>query len=75
MALSTRELCTLTATEAIAGFKAGTLSPVALMEATLARIEAVNPALNAFTEGPCRACARPGPRGRVGLCARGGAAP
>ena len=50
MALSARELCTLTATEAIAAFKAGTLSPVALMEATLARIEAVNPALNAFTE-------------------------
>ena len=50
MALSARELCTLTATEAIAAFKAGRLSPVALMEATLARIEAVNPALNAFTE-------------------------
>ena len=50
MALSMRELCTLTATQAIAAFKAGTLSPVTLMEATLARIEAVNPALNAFTE-------------------------
>lgn len=50
MALSARELCTLTATEAVAAFRAGTLSPVALMEATLARIEAVNPRLNAFTE-------------------------
>ena len=50
MTLSARELCTLTATEAIAAFKAGTLSPVALMEATLARIDAVNPVLNAFTE-------------------------
>ena len=40
----------MTATEAVAAFTAGTLSPVALMEATLARIDAVNPALNAFTE-------------------------
>ena len=40
----------MTATEAVAAFKAGTLSPVALMEATLARIHAVNPVLNAFTE-------------------------
>ena len=40
----------MTATEAVAAFKAGTLSPVALMEATLARIDAVNPVLNAFTE-------------------------
>ena len=50
MVLTVRELCTVTATEALAAFKAGTLSPVALMEAVLARIDAVNPALNAFTE-------------------------
>ena len=50
MALSARDLCTLTATEAVAAFKAGTLSPVALMEAVLVRIDAVNPLLNAFTE-------------------------
>ena len=49
MTLSTRALCTITAGEALAAFRAGTLSPVALMEATLARIDAVNPKLNAFT--------------------------
>ena len=59
MALSPRELSTITATEAVAAFRAGTLSPVALMEATLARIETVNPALNAFTEvHPDRALAQ-----------------
>ncbi len=49
MTPSTRTLCTITAGEALAAFRAGTLSPVALMEATLARIDAVNPKLNAFT--------------------------
>ncbi len=50
MAAPPRDLCYLTATEAIAAFKAGTLSPVALMESVIERIEAVNPSLNAFTE-------------------------
>ena len=50
VALAPQELSTMTVTEAVAAFKAGTLSPVALMEASLARIDAVNPVLNAFTE-------------------------
>jgi len=43
------DLCYLPATEAIRRFKAKTLSPVELMEAVIARAEAVEPAINAFT--------------------------
>ena len=43
------ELHYITATEAIAAFKARTLSPVELMDAMIARIEAINDSLNAFT--------------------------
>src|SRR5262249_30127520 len=43
------DLCYLTATEAIARFKAKKLSPVELMTAVIARVEAVNPKLNALT--------------------------
>ncbi|MBY8977516.1 amidase [Rhodobacteraceae bacterium NNCM2] len=47
--MSDLDLCYLPATEAIARFKAKTLSPVELMEATIARAEAVEPKVNAFT--------------------------
>ena len=47
--MSDLELCYLPATEAIARFKARTLSPVELMEAVIARAEAVEPSVNAFT--------------------------
>lgn len=43
------ELCYITATEAIAAFKAGRLSPVELVDAIAARIEKANPKINAFT--------------------------
>ena len=43
------EICYMTATEAIAAFKAKTLSPVELMAAVIARSDAVNPTLNALT--------------------------
>ncbi len=43
------ELCYLGAVEAIARFKARTLSPVELMQAVIDRAEAVNPKINAFT--------------------------
>jgi Asp-tRNA(Asn)/Glu-tRNA(Gln) amidotransferase A subunit family amidase len=43
------ELCYLSASEAIAAFKARTLSPVELMKAVIARAEAVNPKVNAIT--------------------------
>ena len=43
------ELCFLTASEAIAGFKAGKFSPVELMQATIERCEQINPRINAFT--------------------------
>ena len=39
----------ISASEAIARFKARTLSPVELMAAVIARAEAVNPKINAFT--------------------------
>ena len=52
VALTPQELSTMTAAEAIAAFKAGTLSPVALMEATLARIDAVNPGTQRVHRGP-----------------------
>ena len=42
------ELAYLSATEALAAFKAGTLSPVELMAAVIARAEAVEPTVNAF---------------------------
>ena len=43
------DLCYMSATEAIDAFKARTLSPVELLEAVIARSEAVNPQLNAIT--------------------------
>ena len=49
MATSATDLCYLTATEAVAAFKAKTLSPVELMQAVIARCEAVNPQVNAIT--------------------------
>lgn len=47
--MSDLELCYLPAAEAIARFKAKTLSPVELMQAVIARAESVQPAINAFT--------------------------
>ena len=49
MAAADLDLCYMSAGEAIAAFKARRLSPVELMTALIARIEAVNPAVNAFT--------------------------
>ena len=43
------DLTYLSATEAMAQFAAGTLSPVELMQAVVARAEAVEPTINAFT--------------------------
>ena len=43
------DLCYMSAIEALAAFKARTLSPVELMKAVIARCEAVNPALNLVT--------------------------
>ena len=43
------ELCYLSATEALERFEAGTLSPVELVRALIARAEAVEPRINAFT--------------------------
>ena len=42
-------LAYVSATEALARFRSGTLSPVELLDAVLARAEAVNPTVNAFT--------------------------
>ena len=42
-------IVTLTATEAVERFRAGSLTPSELMAALLDRIDAVNPVLNAFT--------------------------
>ena len=42
------ELAYLSAAEALAAFRAGTLSPVELMAAVIARAEAVEPTVNAF---------------------------
>ena len=47
--MSDLELCYLPATEAIARFKAKTLSPVELLEALIKRAEEVEPVINAFT--------------------------
>jgi len=44
------ELCYLTATEALARFRARTLSPVELMAALIARAEAVEPTINCFAD-------------------------
>jgi Asp-tRNA(Asn)/Glu-tRNA(Gln) amidotransferase A subunit family amidase len=43
------ELCYMTATEALSRFKNRSLSPVEFMSAVIARSEAVNPKLNAYT--------------------------
>lgn len=43
------DLCYLTATEAIAQFKARKLSPVELLQAQISRSEAINPKVNAIT--------------------------
>lgn len=43
------DLCYLSAGEALAAFRAKSLSPVELMQAVIARSESVNPRLNAFT--------------------------
>jgi aspartyl-tRNA(Asn)/glutamyl-tRNA(Gln) amidotransferase subunit A len=43
-----RDLCALTACELLEGFRTQTLSPVDVTKAVLARIEALNPRLNAF---------------------------
>src|SRR4051812_23203580 len=48
-AMSTDELCYLSATAAIAQFSAHTLSPVELVTALIERHARVNPAINAFT--------------------------
>ena len=44
-----RELCYLTAVEALERFKDKTLSPVELMEAVIARSEQMEPQINAFS--------------------------
>ncbi|MEE2672250.1 MAG: amidase family protein [Myxococcota bacterium] len=44
------ELTRLSASEAVAGFEAGTLSPVELVRAVIERAEKVEPLINAFTE-------------------------
>ena len=49
MATADLELCYLTASEALARFKARTLSPVELLDAQIARAEAINPKVNAIT--------------------------
>ncbi len=49
MAEADLALCYMTASEAVARFKARTLSPVELLDALIARSEAVNPRLNAVT--------------------------
>ncbi|WP_428512435.1 amidase [Roseovarius sp.] len=48
--MSDPDLCYLSASDVLARFKAGDLSPVAYLEALIARTEAVNPSLNAYTE-------------------------
>jgi len=46
--MSEQDLCFLTATDALARFRARTLSPVELLEAQIARAEAVEPTVNAL---------------------------
>ena len=47
--MASDDLCYLTATEAIAKFKSRALSPVELVSAVIARSEAVEPKVNAYT--------------------------
>ena len=47
--MASDDLCYMTASEALEGFKAKTLSPVDLMKAVIARSDAVNPKINAYT--------------------------
>ncbi len=47
--MSDNELCYLSGSDALARFAAKRLSPAELVDALIARIEAVNPAVNAFT--------------------------
>src|SRR5690349_1836028 len=47
--MADQELCYLTATEALARFRAKKLSPVELMEAVIARAEKVQPKLKPYT--------------------------
>ena len=49
MATADLELCYLTASEALGRFKARTLSPVELLDAQIARAQAINPKVNAIT--------------------------
>ena len=49
MASADLELCYLTASEALERFKARTLSPVELLDAQIARTQAINPKVNAIT--------------------------
>ncbi|HJN60735.1 MAG TPA: amidase family protein, partial [Alphaproteobacteria bacterium] len=42
-------LCHMSATEALAHFRAGTLSPLELLDALIARSEAISPQRNALT--------------------------
>ena len=44
------DLCYLSATEAVEAFRDGSLSPSALIEALIERIERVNPVINALTD-------------------------
>jgi len=43
-----QDLCSLSATELLAAYRARTLSPVEVLRAVLARVEALNPVLNCF---------------------------
>ncbi|QBR35309.1 hypothetical protein ETW23_03200 [Leisingera sp. NJS201] len=55
LAMSDLDLCYLPATEQIALFKSGELSPVDVLKAQFARAEAVEPVINAFTDIYCEA--------------------
>ncbi|MEQ8666481.1 MAG: amidase [Rhodospirillales bacterium] len=48
--MNDEDLCYLSATEAIRLFRSGQLSPVDVMKAVIARAEAVEPTVNAFTD-------------------------